>query len=439
LYVKAVLMVSQTPTDRWKLAWLLLAVFYLLFGFLYSVIQPPTALPDEGANMQYVQFLGTHHRLPIWQPSGQGEGGYETQHPPLAYALQAVVWQLSGSLPDNLRWYVVRWFMVALGLCLLPITAPLGRRLFPDSPLTRFTFAATVQLLPLSLLYLCHANPDGLGLLLSALSLLLAVQIYGDPVEPSWRPWQAGVVAALAALTKLSVLPVAAVLLAAQALRPNETARVRLARAAVILSLSLVGSAWWYIRNLALYGHVFIHTAGKLGTGLDLGARTGYGQAAQLTLTETFFSTWAQRGWFPLSLEPFLDTSLTLMVLLALAGFLLVRRTRSEESVPSPLILRICFFWLLFVFLSQQFAFWTVDVELNAGGRYLLAALPAIAVLLMAGVSRFGPRVTRFVFPAWLALILVMNIASAYNIVNVLVPHYFPGWKMFEFPGEPAS
>ena len=154
-------MPSQAPTDRWKIAWLLLAVFYLFFGFLYSVIQPPTALPDEGANMQYVQFLGTQGRLPVWQPSGQGAGGYETQHPPLAYTLQAVVWRAAGGLPDNLRWHVVRWFMVALGLCLLPITARLGRHLFPDSALTRFTLAATIQLLPLSLLYLCHANPDG--------------------------------------------------------------------------------------------------------------------------------------------------------------------------------------------------------------------------------------------------------------------------------------
>ena len=428
-------MVSQTPTDRWTLAWLLLGVFYLLFGLLYSVIQPPTALPDEGANMQYVQYLAAHHRLPVWRPSGPIEAGYETQHPPLAYVLQAVVWGLSGHLPDNLRWHVVRWFMVALGLGLLPITARLGRRLFPDSALTRFTYAATIQLLPLSLLYLCHANPDGVGLLLSALGLLLAVHIYSDPVEAARLPYQAGVVAALAALTKLSVLPVAAVLLAAQAGRRGETTPVRARRTAVILGLGLAGSAWWYVRCLLLYHQIFIHSAGAFGTGLDLAARFGYPHAAYLTLTKTFLSAWAQRGWFPPLWEPLLNTCLVLMASLALAGFVL-RRPPSPEGFPSPFILRLCAFWLLFVFLAQQLAFWTVDVELNAGGRYLLAALPANAVLLLTGVRRFGPRVTRVVFPAWLALILVMNIASAYYIVNVLVPHYFPGWRMFEFPGK---
>ena len=429
----------QKPTDRWELAWLLLGVFSLFFGFLYSVLQPPTALPDEGANMQYVQFLGTQGHLPVWEPSGQGAGGYETQHPALAYTLQALVWRGAGGLPDAIRWHVVRWFMVLLGLCLLPITARLGRRLFPDSPLTRFTLAATVQLMPLSLLYLCHANPDGIGLILSALGLLLAVQIYSDPGEPPRLPYFAGIVAALAALTKLSVLPVAAVLLAAQAARPNETAPARVRRAAVILGLTLLGGGWWYVRNRLLYGQFFIHTAGRLGTGLDLGARSGYAYAAKLTLTETFFSTWAQRGWFPDTLEPLLNAGIVLMVLLALAGFLLRRAPLPNAEVgPPPFILRLCLVWVLFVFLSQQIAFWTVDVELNAGGRYMLAVLPAIAVLLLSGVARFGPRVSRAVFPAWLVLLLAMNVASAYNIVNVLVPHYFPGWKMFEFPGGHA-
>ena len=109
-------MLSQTPTDRWKLAWLLLGVFYLLFGLLYSVIQPPTALPDEGANMQYVQFLGTQGHLPVWEPSGQGAGGYETQHPPLAYTLQSLVWRAaaacrttSGGTPSAGSWSCWAW------------------------------------------------------------------------------------------------------------------------------------------------------------------------------------------------------------------------------------------------------------------------------------------------------------------------------------------
>lgn len=435
--------VASTPaaptaaSGRWKLAWLLLAAAYLLFGLLYSVIQPPTALPDEGANMQYVRFLSDAHRLPRWEPSGAGPGGYEAQHPPLAYGLQALVWGAGGALPENIRWHVVRWSMVLLGLLLLPITARLGRRLFSRDPLARLTLAATVQVMPLSLLYLCHANPDGVGLIVSALGLGLAARVSMDADEPAWLPWAAGAVAGLAALTKLSVAPVGLVLLAAQWLRPGQAAPDRFRRCGALLAAWLLLGGWWYARDWALYGQPFIHTAGRLGTGLGLGARMGLGPTARFTLSETFLSAWAQRGWFPAPLEPAFDALLVLMPLLALAGF--VRRrapaaSRPAQGGPPRFILGICLGLLLFVFVSQQIAFWAVDVELNAGGRYLLAALPATAVLLVAGVSRLGPRAAAGVFSAWL-LLLGMNVAAAYNIASVLTPHYFPGWHMFEFPG----
>src|SRR5688572_10028237 len=108
-------MEASAANDRWRLAWALLGVVYLMLGFLYSVIQPPTALPDEAAHMQYVRFLAEERRFPLWSPSGASEAGYETQHPPLAYSLQAVPYAAASALPENMRWHVVRWFMVAFG------------------------------------------------------------------------------------------------------------------------------------------------------------------------------------------------------------------------------------------------------------------------------------------------------------------------------------
>ena len=76
--------VIENGSQRGQLAWLLLGLFYLFFGFIYSVINPLGALPDERANMQYVAFISQNGRMPIWVPSGNGEGGYEAQHPPLS-------------------------------------------------------------------------------------------------------------------------------------------------------------------------------------------------------------------------------------------------------------------------------------------------------------------------------------------------------------------
>src|SRR5690348_152548 len=96
--------VTQNGSDRWKLASLLLVITYLMLGFIYCVIQPPTAPPDETANMQYVQFLLKEQRLPRWAEIGGGEGGYEAQHPPLSYLLEAIPYTAAAGSGESYRW-----------------------------------------------------------------------------------------------------------------------------------------------------------------------------------------------------------------------------------------------------------------------------------------------------------------------------------------------
>lgn len=428
--------VGERIHERWTLAWLLLTVFYFAFGFLYSVIQPLTALPDESAQMEYVRFLATEHRLPRWTPTGNGEGGYETQHPPLAYAVQAIPYRLTAALPESMRWHTVRWFMIALGASLIPVMARLGRWLFPGQPLFQFTLAGTVQLLPLSLMYFSHANPDGIALLLSAIGLLLAAGIYRRAEEPSALPCLAGGVAALAGLTKLTALPVLPLVLAGQWFRPGQSPSDRTRRCVIIAAVWLAGCGWWYGRNQILYGHPFLHTTGKMGTGLDLAGKYGpHGMAivAWPVLRETFLSLWVQRDWFPASWDSWLYGGIELFVALAVTGFLVRRHLESQED-SSRFLLRLAAVLTLTAVAAHQLVFWLVDMELNTGGRYLLPALPMIAVLLVSGVRRLGPAISPAVCCLWIALLVLMNIASAYNITTWLVPRYFPGWSMFEFP-----
>jgi hypothetical protein len=222
------------------------------------------------------------------------------------------------------------------------------------------------------------------------------------------------------------------------------------------LGVWLIGSGWWYVRNKALYGSFFIHTPGKYGTGLDLGAKTGLLPALRFTLTETYLSTWVQRGWFPEGIAPLLYGVIVIVCVFAAVGWLKrgrgpdaaciaqpgsksaaaksCRPTEGTASSVSRFHVLAALALLVMLLIGQQVAFWTEDVELNAGGRYMLIALPAIALLLVEGIRRLGPRLSRVVLPIWVIALLVFNVASAYNITNTLVPRYFPEWRMFEFP-----
>ncbi len=431
-------------SERWRLAWLLLVVVYTMFALLFSVIQPLTAPPDEAAHMHYVRFLVEERRLPLWSPQGGGEAGYEAQHPPLAYALQAIPYALSASQPEAIRWHAVRWLMVALGWLLLFIIQRLGRRLFPKREGDQFVLVATVLLMPLTLLYLCHANPDGIALILGAAALLTAQHLYTDKEEHPALPWTAGLLAACAGLTKLSAAPLGLLLVLAQWFRPQQAAGNRLRRCAIILGVGCAGAGWWYVRNVLQHGTPFIHTPSTRGSGWELAEVAGPARTAAFTLFETYVSTWVQRGWLAYPLDAWLFGLVTLVLLAAIAGFVKSRKGRKQvpidpclclERRPSRYMLFACVGLLFTVFAGQQGAFWLSDMEFNAGGRYLLVALPALAVLVVEGISRLpSQRAARGLLTLWVAVIVAMNLVSARRITGVLNPEYFPGWRMFEFP-----
>ncbi|MES2465550.1 MAG: glycosyltransferase 87 family protein [Armatimonadota bacterium] len=436
---------AKTGNDRWRLASLLLVVTYLMLGFIYSVIQPPTAPPDETANMQYVQFLIKERRLPVWKEIGGGEGGYEAQHPPLSYLLEAIPYTASASSSESYRWLTTRLTVLVFGLALFVILPPLGRRLFPDDPLAAFTLTATVVLMPHSLMYLTFANPDGFCLLIAAASLVTAVRIYADQQEHPSLPWLAGALSAAASIVKLTVAPVLVLLLAAQWLRHGQNSAERWRKMAVIIGVWAVGGAWWYVRNLALYGTPFIHTKATMGAGVDYLSQNGVFRVGAVGALETYMSIWAQRGWFPAGTgEIILYSFITVFVVLAVVGFVLNRRPRQDDSQPRNPALRFAVIAstsiLLFTLVSQQVAYWFVDAGWNAGGRYILTSLPEIAVLLVLGLQSLKPTIlSRVALGGWIALLVTMNLISANTIISDLVPRDYPGWRMFEFPAQASS
>ncbi|MBC8101721.1 MAG: hypothetical protein H7Z41_03945 [Cytophagales bacterium] len=431
------------PSDRWQLAAFLLVVAYLMLGFIYCVIQPPTAPPDETANLQYIRFLVDQRRLPHWEENGGGEGGYEAQHPPLTYLIEAVPYAASEGAGESYRWLAARLTVLVIGLALFAVLPPLARRLFPRDPLAAFALTATVVLMPHSLMYLTFANPDAFCLLLAAAALLVAVRIYSDAAEHPLLPWVAGLLSAVASLVKLTVAPILFLFLLAQWLRPDQKAAERWQKVCIISGVWLAGGAWWYVRNLVLYGKPFIHTKATMGPGLEYAALNGGPlRVAAVGASETYLSIWAQRGWFPAGTgESVLYCLVTLFVLLAGVGFFL-RRRRSTSSPQAPdTALRFAtaasVVILTFTLVSQQIAYLFVDAGWNAGGRYLLTALPEIAVLLVLGLrSLVPPALARAALGGWVALLVVMNLISANTIISALVPRDYPGWQMFDFPRQ---
>jgi hypothetical protein len=344
---------SSKPSKAGSLWWAILG-FYLLMAAIFSIIQPIGRAPDEAAHMQYVGYLANHKSFPIWQADGGGEAGYEAQHPPLYYALMAVPYQLSSPLEERWSWHIVRWATILVGLALFFVCRRGFTDLFPNNQRAALVATATVLWMPLTILYTSHVNPDGLTALWVTLAFVIACRIARGDESNTWKQSALlGFVCGLALLTKLSSAPIVIVAVAAHLIagRTNKE-QSGLKNIGVTLLALAVTCGWWYLRNISLYGNAFIHTEGKLGTGLQNAARTSFGEMATLTWRETYLSTWLQRGWLPDGFWSFLLYGLVI-AMSGIALFGLIARKATLPASPSPAVRLLSAALVLLIFLGQ--------------------------------------------------------------------------------------
>ncbi|MCC7492232.1 MAG: hypothetical protein IT204_07810 [Fimbriimonadaceae bacterium] len=405
---------------------------YAVATLVFAVIQPLPHLPDEPAHLQYIRFLAAERRLPEWAPRG-GEAGYESQHPPLSYLLYVpATWVLQplGEVPLDLGLRVVAGL---LGLAwLLLCNAWFGELVGPADP-RRGDALAGVGWLPLVLLYGCHPNPDLLVALLATVVLWLCWRSL-QQAPSDRRALVLGAALAGGLLTKLSALAAWPVVLLTACWRHRRGDRAAWRELGLTLALAALLAAPWFIRNARLYGSPVLKTAAPYGSALaqlDRGATAP--QLLALTLRNTYLSSWCQPDWLPGWPSPQIDWPVFPVVLCygALTALLLAGLTGLRRGVEPPLAVALTLgaVLLLGILAGQQLAFWLADVEFNMGGRYVLAAQPALALALASGLRNLPPR---WRLPAvWVGLLLVMQVAAAFTIVCVLNPTYHAGWRPF--------
>ena len=415
--------------------WLLLLLAYLLGGVTFSLVQPLGGPLDESAHLRVVRFLAEEHRLPVWNNANGGEAGFEDQHPPLCYGVLAGIYALARPLGDTGRWYLLRWVDVLLGLLILGVC----RRFFAEalpagSPLVWYATAG-VALLPAFLYYASHVNPDLWVMLWVTLALLFAQRIYHRPGDLRLALWL-GVICGLGTMTKLSAAPALVLALLVEVwpvLRGDRAALRGVARTvAITLGVWLLLCGWWFVRNELVSGVLVpISTPQHQPSAIHEIGYWGLPHMIRLTLLGTYLSTPVPLEWPPAGSWSTVYGSLSVLLLLGVLG--LLRRGPGVAALDGRLRVALKLSGLAFILLlaAQQWSYWMQDVSKNMGGRYLLAVVPALTLLVAVGVSRWR-RLGPAVLPAWIGLLLIINVTSAWNIVHVLNPQYNPGWHLLK-------
>ncbi|MBI3948822.1 MAG: glycosyltransferase family 39 protein, partial [Armatimonadetes bacterium] len=245
--------------------WLALLIgIYVVLHVGYSRATPPLNGPDEPQHLQYIESLALHRQLPHFDrmrndPDARPMVLHTALHGPVYYGLLAPFYLALRPIGENVALQALRHLTGLLGIALIILTRAACARVFGDGPLARWTTAAAA-LHPLTLYLGAHISNEMLAAVWVALAFwFLARALTG---ESGLRPWVGvGIAIALGLLTKYTAIVAlfaAGAALALQWRRGPLGLGAAALRGAALVVPTLVLGGWWFARNVAQHGEVFV-------------------------------------------------------------------------------------------------------------------------------------------------------------------------------------
>ncbi len=416
--------------------------------------------PDEGEHFLYILSLAEGGALPMPDPAHRTSPRqyvtYQAQHPPLFYALAALVYKAVSGLPPPAVWYLLRALCAVCGAVVILLAAEAARLSFPQRPFFALAAAPCLAFLPMFVYMNANLSNEPLGMVFGASVWLQLVRLArGHAPYTVASGTLLGVTLGLAALTRLTSLlwlPALALVLWHCARRAPAPGRARplLAAAAPVLAAAacfLLLLVPWLVHNQATFGSALIRSYHRPLLGGDTFAQfvSGHFFVPYLMLTALWDSSTAWCPFWlvqfclpggpnaaPLWQAPFLLLNLLLLLALARNGWSARRRAASgEPSDPEGrLLLWAAFssvaFCVLVLFQQCVFVDWQV---MNYAGRYLAAAMPASVLLLLtacAGLIRPSVRAARVAAFLLAAVLLGFDASTVACVRQFYRTHHSP-------------
>jgi 4-amino-4-deoxy-L-arabinose transferase-like glycosyltransferase len=445
-----------------------LVVAYLSLGVLYALATPPFEASDEIHHYPVVRNIASGQGLPVQTLGLKTAWAQEGSQPPAYYLLAASLtsWIDTSDFealhvsnpfakagipgtPQNanqtrapaeildaarpltgtfLAVYLIRAVSILMGAGTVVCAYVLGRSLSDDKWLALLA-ASLVAFNPMFLFISASVNNDNLVWLEACLALVVIVRLVIGPVgrqrrEIGARWWHApllGLLLGMAALTKISGLilwPVAGLALVIQAWRTRQWATF-FVNSLIVASAAVATAAWWYVRNLSLYGELLgiqrmAAVAGLRGEHLSyLGLLTEWRSFA--------YSYWGLFGAFSILAPAGTYEFYFLLMCVAVTGVVLAL-FRGER----PTGYRLWSWLLLGAFAALTgvgVVRWTM-MTLASQGRLMFTAIAPLSLALAAGLCFWMPSGQR---PALTGiLVMVLGSVAIRAVALSIAPAYLP-------------
>jgi 4-amino-4-deoxy-L-arabinose transferase-like glycosyltransferase len=238
-------------------------------------VTPPLAGFDGVYHAAYIGIIHLEGRWPLSQES------WSTFHPPLYYALSALIWSL---LPDRLGPHAVLFWLrllnVAAGLAIAVAVQRSARLLFPERPTVEIYAVGLALFLPMLIGPSSELGNEMLAAAFCALAVPVWLRCLADP-DSRGRAVALGALLGLALLSKLNASAVVAAVGTVLIARGVQTRGTRLAALeipAIVGAVALLVSGVYFARNLAYYGKPFLT---EVALSAQVMAPSGYGAARE--------------------------------------------------------------------------------------------------------------------------------------------------------------
>lgn len=417
----------------------LIIAIYVALGMAYAVYTPTWQVPDEPAHYNYIADLANTGRLPVLEPGDYPFAyleeikarhfppsmpidniDYEAWQPPLYYVLALPLFAMTTGLPPDSQVIALRLLSVAAGAILLYTAYQLVKVVFPGDDMLALTTTTLVAFIPMHIATSAGINNDTLAELIIAGILLVSLLRLNGRLTDRAFIIGGGVLYGLGLLTKGTVYPSAAILLAAEVgywwMKKRGTPRSLLRPLFFLFAIAVALSAWWFVRNAVVYGGLDIfgrqrHDMVVMGQPrtADWIANYGWGVYWNRAWNFTFKSFWGVFGWMGVFMDQRIYTGLLILTALGVAGFLLflVGVMRNRDRLTRQQWASIGLLALSILLAFSTYAWYNVTFVQHQG-RYLFPALVPIALFGALGFQALIPRTIR---PAALSLLIAGLVA----------------------------
>ena len=385
-----------------KWLWAILMA-YAALAAIFCEATPALEASDEARHFGYVIELVRQGELPRARIDAPGLARQEATQPPLYYALAALFTRgvsLAGAekmyrwRPDNPvgradlpghkhMWlssenkaepsaaikalYRIRWFSIFLGGIAVFATWFLCLEFKPWFIHTPVLASGLVAFNPMFLFITSSVNNDALIMPLSCLALLALVK---SLKRPAWL-WGAGIITALAVMTKLSALTLFLPgMIVVWHKKADLFSVVRRGLGLLVPAALICG--WWFVRNWLLYGEVL---ANEIHRKIAGNARSALEPLALLKEWDGFVkSFWGVFGGFNIVFPDWVYYVFFGLSAFSLAAVFILRARRDADRI---------YYWILTSQVGANLgavAVWT-SVLWGSQGRLVFPSLGAIACL----------------------------------------------------------